>query len=355
MTVTTSPKMGFLIQLAAFVVVVAGMKAVSPLIVPFLMAVFLAIICAPFLFWLQEKGTPEIVGLLLILTVVVGIWMLLGLVVGSSLSNFTKNVPIYQDRLAVITKDLWVWLANHGVTVDTSGLQDILNPGKIIKLVAGTLNGLGGMLTNAFLILLTFIFLLLEAAGIPDKIRAMHGGEETSLNDYVAIAQGVNRYLGLKTLTSLATGLVIYFFLMVQGVDFAILWGLLAFLLNFVPNIGSIIAAIPPVLLSLIQFGFGSALVTAVVFFVVNIVVGSFIEPRVMGRGIGLSVLVIFISLSFWGWILGPIGMLLSVPLTMAVKITLAGNESTHWLALLLGSNRDVAVYLRNKEKRGLR
>ncbi|MFT5729998.1 MAG: AI-2 transport protein TqsA [Desulforhopalus sp.] len=335
-----------LIQLAAFVVVVAGMKAASSLVVPFLLAVFLAIICTPLLFWLQRKGVPELIGLLIILAAVIGISILLALVVGSSLSSFSNNLPTYQDRLAVMTADVWRLLSTYGVTLDTTVLQDILNPGKLMKLVAGTLNGLGGILTNAFLILLTFIFLLLEAAGIPDKIKAIHGGADLSLSDYEAITEGVNRYLGIKSVTSLITAGIVYFILSIQGVDFPVLWALLAFLFNFIPNIGSIIAAIPPVLLSLIQFGFGSALFTALGFLVVNILIGSILEPRIMGKGIGLSVLVVFISLSFWGWVLGPVGMLLSVPLTMTVKIVLSGNESTRWLALLLGSNRDVALYL---------
>lgn len=341
-----------MVKVAAFIIIVAGIKAASPLIIPFLLATFLSIICAPLFFLLKKKGVPELVGLLLILAIVVGIWAGVVVLVGTALSDFTQNVPEYQEKLTAVSRELWIWLSSHGVTIDTSGLQELLNPGKLMRLVAGTLNGLGGILTNAFLILLTFVFLLLEAAGIPDKIKAVHGGSDSSLADYVAVAEGVNRYLGIKTLTSLATGLLVYVLLILQGVDFPILWALLAFLLNFIPNIGSIIAAIPPTLLALIQFGPGQAIVTAIAFLIINTVIGSIVEPKVMGRGVGLSVLVVFISLSFWGWVLGPVGMLLSVPLTMAVKIGLASSESGHWLALLLGSNKDVSLYLkRQKEK----
>jgi AI-2 transport protein TqsA len=120
------------------------------------------------------------------------------------------------------------------------------------------------------------------------------------------------------------------------GVDFAPTWGLLAFLLNFIPNIGSIIAAVPAILLALIQLGLPSALLTLLGYLVVNITIGNFLEPRVMGRSLGLSTLVVFLSLLFWGWVLGPIGMVLSVPLTMIAKIALAANEDTRWLAVLL-------------------
>ncbi|MBT8328529.1 MAG: AI-2E family transporter, partial [Desulfofustis sp.] len=154
------------------------------------------------------------------------------------------------------------------------------------------------------------------------------------------------KYLAIKSVTSFFTGALIFVFLKFQGVDFPILWGMIAFLLNFIPNIGSLLAAVPPVLLALIQFGFGQALVTAGAFLAVNTVIGSIIEPRVMGQGVGLSTLVVFLSLIFWGWVLGPVGMLLSVPLTMGIKIALAEYDSTRWIAILLGSNREVAKAL---------
>ncbi len=338
-----------LIQLASFVIIVAGMKAASSLIVPFLLAVFLAITCAPLLFWMQNRGIPQLLGLLMILGLVAGVWVLLVLFVGSALGDFTRSLPSYQERLTAVTKEGLGWLAAQGLSYDETMLEEILNPGKVMKLVAGTLNGVSGILTNTFLIFLTFIFLLLEASGIPDKIKAVRGGSNDTLTEYVAITEGVNRYLALKTMTSLATGMIIFIFLYFQGVDFVILWALLAFLLNFIPNIGSIIAAVPAVLLSLVQLGVSHALFTAMGFLVVNVVVGSIIEPRVMGKGIGLSTLVVFLSLTFWGWVLGPVGMLLSVPLTMAVKIALGGSESTRWIALLLGSNKDVTSYLQQQ------
>ncbi len=159
-----------------------------------------------------------------------------------------------------------------------------------------------------------------------------------------------DHYLAIKTMTSLATGIVVSIWLSVQGVDFAIMWGVFAFLLNFVPNIGSIIAAVPAILLALIQLGPMHAVITTVGFLLVNIVIGSIIEPKVTGRGIGLSTLVVFLSLAFWGWVLGPVCMLLSVPLTMAVKIVLAGSSSTRWISIMLGSNREAAGLMERRE-----
>ena len=143
----------------------------------------------------------------------------------------------------------------------------------------------------------------------------------------------------IKTVISVLTGLLIGIWTSLLGVDFPIVLGLLAFLLNYVPNIGSMIAAVPAVLSAFIELGIGPAAVTGLGYVVVNTVMGNIIEPRFMGRGLGLSTLVVFLSLLFWGWVLGPVGMRLSVPLTMTVKIALDANEQSRWLAILLGSD----------------
>jgi AI-2 transport protein TqsA len=332
-----------LINMAAFVVVVAGMKAAAPLVVPFLLAIFLAIICAPPLFWMQKKGIPAILAMLILIIVIVGIWLFLVTLIGTSLTDFSGNVPRYQESLLEQTAGWWQWLNKQGISLDKTILTDTFNPGRLLKMAANTLNGLGGMLTNTFVIFLTFFFILSEAAGFPCKLRAIQGEKSLALEKYGEIASGVNRYLAIKTLTSLVTGAIVAFGLSLQGLDYAIMWGVVAVLLNFIPNIGSIIAAIPAVLLSLVQLGAGAALVTGSIYLAINIIIGSIVEPRVMGKGVGLSVLVVFLSLAFWGWVLGPVGMLLSVPLTMAVRIALDGTDHTRWIAILLASNREIS------------
>ena len=335
-----------LLQFAAFIIIVAGMKASVVIVVPFLLAAFLAIICAPPLFWMQKKGIPSIIAIFILMLGVVCIQILLVTLVSSSIADFSQNIPFYQERLKVVTIESLEVLSKFGIVLEVDKIAQIFNPSHILKLVANTLNGVGGMLTNTFFVFLTFIFILLEAAGFPNKLRAIFNDKESDLGKYAEITQGVNRYLGIKTFTSLATGVIIYIWLTVQGVDFPVMWGVFAFLFNYIPNIGSIIAAVPAVLLALIQLGPLPAGIAALGFLLVNILVGSVIEPKVMGQGIGLSVLVVFLSLAFWGWVLGPIGMLLSVPLTMAVKIALQENESTKWLSIFLGSNKEAARLL---------
>ena len=329
----------FLFTAAAFVVVVSGMRAAADLLVPFLLAVFIAIICAPLLFWLKRKGVPNGLAVCATLVVILGAGLILVTFAGTNLQGFVNALPEYQDRLAEKTAGILRWLEELGLNVSTQVLTETINPGKAMGIAANTLKGLSGMLTNVFMILLTVVFILFEASTLPKKIAAaLTSPEEDSLSRLGGFMENLNRYLAIKTFFSLLTGTVVGVWLALLGVDYPILWGLLAFLLNYVPNIGSIIAAIPACLLALIQLGLGTALLAALGYVAANVTFGSFLEPRFMGRRLGLSTLVVWLSLVFWGWVLGPVGMLLSVPLTMIVKIALESSEDTRRIAILLGS-----------------
>ena len=264
--------------------------------------------------------------------------MLLGALVGNSVDDFSAQLPIYQAKLEIQTAGLLNWLAGMGIEVSKEAADKLLDPAKAMKMAAQGLSSLGSMLTNAFLILLTVIFILLEASSFPSKLHLVLDDPEASFSHLERFTENIKRYMAIKTVTSLLTGLAIAVSLWVLGVDYPVLWGTLAFLLNYVPNIGSIIAAIPALLLALVQLGPGAAASSAICYLVVNILVGNVIEPRFMGRGLGLSTLVVFLSLVFWGWVLGPVGMFLSVPLTMTVKIALDSSDETRWIAILLGS-----------------
>ena len=332
------------ITLAAVVVVIAGMKAATAILVPFLLAVFIAVISAPTLFWLQHRGIPTFFALIIVISAVVVVGLFVTDVVGNSLRSFSQALPDYQRRLQGELVAFAAWLEDRGVDVPEKPLLQTFNPGAAMRLVNNLLSGLGSVLANAFLILFTTIFILLEASTFPRKLRAMAADPGASFTPLYAMIASVKRYMAIKVGISLFTGAAIVLWLAILGVDYPLLWGLLAFLLNFVPSIGSIIAAVPAVLLALIQLGFGSALMVALGYLAVNFVVGSLVEPKVMGRGVGLSALVVFLSLVFWGWVLGPVGMLLSVPLTMTVKIALDSHPDTRWIATLLGSEANAAV-----------
>jgi AI-2 transport protein TqsA len=326
-----------LVTIASFIVIVAGMRAAEIILVPFLLAAFIAIISASPMFWLQKKGLPTWLSLLIVVLGILLTGVLISTMVGTSVRDFSKDLPIYQAKLKTQTTAIIAWLDKTGIDISKQALVEIFDPGAAMSLAATVLNGLGNVLANAFLILMTVIFILLEASSFPSKLQRVLGDPDSSLGGFEKFLDTVKQYMAIKTWVSLATGICITLWLAVLGVDYFLLWGLLAFLLNYVPNIGSIISAIPAVLLSAVQIGPGSALLVAAGYVTVNIVMGNILEPRFMGRGLGLSTLVVFLSLMFWGWILGPVGMLLSVPLTITAKIALDSREDTQWIALLLG------------------
>ncbi len=326
-----------ILTLAAFVIVVAGMRAATSILVPFLLAAFIAIISAPPMFWLQRKGIPNWLSLLIVILAIILIgWCILALV-SSSIISFTNDLPAYEAKLRTLTNSIRTKIESTGLDISGFEITEYFNPGAAMKLVATGLNSLKTVLTNGFLILMTVIFILIEASGLPLKLRTIVGDAEDALINFDKFISDVKQYMAIKTAISLITGIVIAIWLAVLGVDYALLWGLLAFLLNYVPNIGSIIAAIPAVLLTIVQLGPAQAAAAATGYIVVNVVMGNLIEPRFMGQSLGLSTLVVFLSLIFWGWVLGPIGMLLSVPLTMTAKIAMDSREETRWLSILLG------------------
>lgn len=325
------------LSVLTFIAVVAAMKFSGPILIPFLLSVFIAVISAPALFWLTSKKVPTAIALLIVISVIIVAGFGIGVLVGSSVDNFTKDLPLYEEKLQGKAESIRILLDNLGVSISDTDMKKMFNPGAAMKLVATTLNSLGSALTNGFMILLTVIFILLEAANFPEKLKLIFGGNKSSLMPFDRFTENVKRYMAIKTFISMGTGLIIAIMLFFLGVSYPLLWGLLAFLLNYIPNIGSLIAAVPPVLLALIQLGVGHAVGVGVGFIVINLIAGNVIEPKFMGKGLGLSTLIVFLSLLFWGWVLGPVGMLLSVPLTITVKIAVDSSKSLKWISILLG------------------
>jgi predicted PurR-regulated permease PerM len=325
-----------LITFAAAIVVVAGLRAAADLLLPLLVALFLAMISLPLMHGLQRLKSPG--GVAAALAVVTELAALAGVValVGGSIRGFTEAAPRYQARLEVLYGRALDGLTGLGLQFDEPTLRGLLDPGLAFEMVGGALRGVAGVLSRTLIVVLIVLFMLLEAAGFPEKLEAAFGPRSAKAR-YDRIRDDVLKYLGIKTLISLVTGTLVGLAMAIVGIDFPVLWGVLAFLLNYVPNLGSILAAIPPVLLALVQFGIGRAIAVAAVFAAINVLLGNLLEPRLMGRRLGLSTLVVFLSLIFWGWVWGPVGMLLSVPLTMIVKIMLENTEDLRWVAVLLG------------------
>jgi len=333
---TSTQQVGYgILVMAGVVIVLAGIKAASVIVVPFLLALFLAIILSPLFLWFKRKGMPQGVSLLFIVLLLFGLIGTLIMLIGTSVQDFSHNVPLYEAKLQTDFKDFLSTLDGWGVKIPKEDILAIFATDSVMEYIAKTLKSLGGLLTNSFMIIVTVIFMLMEISQFTKKIEK---SDSSSLRSLMDVSDNVKHFILLKSFTSAATGIIVTIALILFDIHYAILWGVVAFLLNFIPNIGSILAAIPAVLMALVQYNFSTALAVTAVYLAVNITIGSILEPRIMGKGLGLSTLVVFLSLIFWGWLLGPVGMLLSVPLTIMVKIVLNAKEDTKWIATLLGN-----------------
>ena len=331
-----------LISLAAICIIIAGMKAAAPILNPLFLSIFIAVICLPSLTWLDKKGLSSTLAILLVMVALFITIGTIGVYIVSSVDAFSQQLPEYQENLKQQTGSLIQLLDKYevGHAIDINSFKEF-NASKVMKFIGSLIASLGNVFADMFLIQLTVIFILFESYSLPQKIQVAFGDSKLNNHSREIVAR-INQYLAIKAITSLVTGLLITLWLLILGVDFPVLWGVIAFMLNFVPTIGSIIAAIPTVLLSLVQLGVDSSLLVALGYFVVNLLVGNIWEPRIMGKGLGLSTLVVFLSLTFWGWVFGSVGMLLSVPFTMIAKIVLEKNADTRWIAILLGSEDDL-------------
>jgi AI-2 transport protein TqsA len=330
-----------LVALAAIVVVAAGMKAAASLLIPFLLAGFITVICLPVLNGLKRRGVPAWLAISLILTGLLVGGYLLVVLLSASLDGFLSRLPRYERRLEGLLDEWRPQLISLGIDADWLELPDVLEPGTLMGLLGNLAGAIRTMLSHGLVVFLTVVFMLLEAHSLPRRVRSIARDPDRTEAVLSGFILDLNRYLGIKALTSLATGILVGLWLWWFKVDFALLWGVLAFLLNFIPTIGSLVAAVPGILVALIQHGSGTALWVAAGYLLINQLIGSLIEPKVLGDRLGLSALVVFVSLVFWGWILGPAGMFLAVPLSMMLKLALASHPATAPIAILISSQPD--------------
>lgn len=328
----------FLVAAACLVVVVAGLRAAAPLVLPFLVAVFLAVISIPLMGWLQRWRVPRPLAIVCTILTAAGVVGVLGLVASRAVTEFGDVAPRYQARLQALLESGLQLIGDAGLPIQEWRSLDLLPVGDAFDLLGGTLGAITSFASNTFLVLLTVVFILMEAVGFSAKLRTAFG-DRALVGPLDRMTAQVQRYLVIKSSISAVTGLIIGLWVAAWGLDFALLLGLLAFILNFIPTLGSIIAAAPAVLLATLQFGLARAGVIALGYVGVNVVFGNVVEPMLMGRRLGLSTLVVFVSLVFWGWVWGPVGMLFSVPLTMVIKIALENTRDYRWVAVMLDAN----------------
>jgi len=331
------PGARFLLLMASTVVVVAGLRAASPVLLPSVLALFLAVLSLPILIWLKRMRVPSPIAILLTVLADLAVIGILGFLIIQSLADFQERGAIYAQRLQSLSA-LWLdALQERGIPAGEYITNQVISASAIMDLAGGALSRIASFLSNTFLVVLVMSFTLAEASVFPAKFKAAFGLAEGEEGRYARIVQQILGYLAIKTLVSLATGTAIGVFAYLMGLDFPVLLGLIGFGLNYVPTIGSIIAAVPAIILALIQFGgFAPAAFIALGYLSVNVVFGNVIEPQLLGRRLGLSPLVVILSLLFWAWVWGPVGALLAVPLTMVLKIMLENTQDLKWLAVLL-------------------
>ncbi len=339
----SSTKSGhILVYSASFVIVMTGLHLAKAIIVPFLLSIFITIITAPIMFWLRKKHVPKFISYLIVLTIIILIFTILGNIITDSFNAFIKDIPLYTEKLKYTAIALLNWVKNLGYDIPKEQILEYINPSYIFNFTAKTIGNIGSILTYTLLIFIIVTFMLFEYDTFRKKIQLISGNSKKSVVPFIRITSNIKHYILIKTITSITTGLFVSIMLVSFNIDYPILWGLLAFLLNYIPTIGSIIAALPAILLAAISGDLSTFTWVSVSYLIINNGISNFAEPQILGDELGISTLVVFLSLVFWGWIFGPVGMLLSVPITLSIKIALDAKPETKWIGILLGSAKSL-------------
>jgi AI-2 transport protein TqsA len=310
-------------------------KLTAALLAPFLLAMSLAIILDPFVKKLTFKYMPT--GLVILSLLILGVLPILA--IGSYLAT---EMAVFSANFGTLKTQFYSWLSHveqslhHlGVTYSRETLQQLLTSSNAANILHNIVLEASNQLSNVMMIFALVIFMLLESCAFQNKLTHMAHHNPCRVDALNQLVTNIKHYFLIKLQTSLLTACCIYLVLFFFGIKYMFLWAALAFFLNFIPVIGSIIAAIPPILLALIEISPITALSMAACYLIIEVLIGNFIEPKLMGKSLGISTLVVFISMSFWGWLLGPTGMILSVPLTMCLQSFFKQFQQTQWLALL--------------------
>lgn len=339
-----------LVTAAAVVVLVTGLKLAQDFFIPVLLAAFIATVSFPITSWLRNHRVPR--ALAVFLTVVVDFAFLTGIVIivitlmGDLDAKWQdKYYPAMNEKIDEVRETAIVLLEKWQIP----GAQDKVDDYATIEIpqkIGENVNfldvgkdvafGVVGFLGTTLLILILTVFMLSEARMFGRRVNAILEARGPNLDRIMAATADIQRYLAMKTVVSLATGVLAGFLCWAAGLDFYILWGIVAFALNFIPVLGSIIAGIPPFILAFLVDGGPSALAVGVGYASINVFLGNFLEPMLMGRRFGLSTLVVIISVLFWGFVWGPVGMFLAVPLTMVLKVMLDNSDELRWMSVAI-------------------
>jgi AI-2 transport protein TqsA len=331
-----------LLGMAGVVVAVGGMRAVADLLGPVFLALMLTVTVSPLTGWLSRRGTPSWLATAATATTVYLILVALGGALVASLARLVDLMPAYSNKFNELQADLSSALA--GLGVDAAQIRDVVShtePSVIAGLIPALLGGVAGALSNAIFLLAVLLFMSLDAAHFPDRLLAASAERPHVVEALRSFASGTRRYLLVSTVFGLIVAVIDTLLLWALGIPLPVLWGLLAFITNYIPNIGFLIGLVPPALLGLLEGGVPLMVAVIAVYSVVNFVIQSVIQPKIVGDAVGLSTTVSFLSLVFWGWVLGPLGALLAIPLSLLAKGLLVDiDPATRWIDPLISGGR---------------
>ena len=330
-----------LLGTACLVIVVGGMKITADLLGPVFLALMLTVTISPIAIWMRGKGVPMWLAMIANVLAVYVVLFVLGGAMALSLARLVDLLPQYQQQFLDLRAN--VASALHGLGVDqtqvTAELQKLTDPGQIVGVLEWIFGGLTAALSNTVFLLAVLLFMCVDAIDYPARLAASGAQRPQVVGALREFAQGTRRYLWVTTVFGLIVAVIDTVALWALDIPLPFLWGLLSFITNYIPNIGFIIGAIPPALLGLLQGGAEKMIWVIIVYCGINFVIQSIIQPKVIGDAVGLSATVSFLSLIFWAWVLGPLGALLAIPLSLLAKGLLVDiDPSTRWITPLLSS-----------------
>jgi AI-2 transport protein TqsA len=331
-----------LLGAAAVVIVIAGLMAAAWLVAPILLALTIVIAVSPIQSWMRRRGMPGWSAVIVLLVVIFGVILGLVAVLVASVGQLAATLPQYSGRIDQMTTQVTQLLTRVGF--DPSHAQQTArssaNLGQIADIIGGLLSGLSGALTSLVFILALLLFLIAEAGGASRRLDAIGADRPHMVTALNSFAGGTRRYLVVTAVFGLIVAVLDSIALGIMGIPLVILWGLLSFITNFIPNIGFIIGVVPPALLGLLVGGWQLGLAVLVVYCVLNAIVQSLIQPHFTGDAVGLSTTITFVALLFWAWVLGPLGALLAIPATLLVKAVLVDcDPGARWVEALIGAS----------------
>lgn len=305
---------------ASLVIIITGLRAIAPILSGFLFALLLTLVLNPLTSWLRRLGLPKALAIILTLLLVLGGGAMVIVLVGSSISELARNLPHYRDQFVGLRDQILASLGNLGM--DTDKFLDVgdVDPkgllGPATSIVGAAVGGVG----HAFFVLLITAFMLIEFSSVFARIEKTPEAEgRTSLMRFGEMARDIQKYVGLSALLG-AIGAFCFVLLKAMGVPYVATWVVLFFVMSFVPTVGGIIAVIPSLLLVLLEQGWQRAVLFAVLFVLFNSGIGDILKPRIMQKGFEISIVAVFLSLVFWNYVLGPVGIVLAVPLTITLR-----------------------------------